>query len=393
MRCPACEDGTLTVFADMGDVPVYCNVLWPTAAEARQAARGNIRLAHCASCGLVYNAAFDPALISYSVDYENSLHCSPHFQQYADELADKLIARFGLRDRDVLEIGCGKGEFLALLCDKGGNRGIGFDASFEPAALGPEAAARLRVVRAPYSEAYAEHTADFIYSRHVLEHIPNPLSFLQVVRAAAVKRPGAAVFCEVPNALWTLEDLGIWDVIYEHCSYFSPIALAGLHARVGLRPIDVYTAYGNQFLCLSAVPAEGSTNGHAARIPGPDLVGLATSVASFEDHRRRKVEEWTGRLRDLRGAGKRVALWGAGSKGVTFLNVVPGGREAITAVVDINPRKHGKFVPGTTLPVIGPEALRDQGGADVVLIMNPVYQGEIAGMLRGLGVTADTLAV
>jgi SAM-dependent methyltransferase len=391
LRCPACEQGQLSVFVEAGEVPIYCNVLWPTATEALRARRGEIRLGHCADCGLVYNVAFDPALIDYGVEYENSLHGSPHFQQYADDLAERLVTRYDLRGKDVLEIGCGKGEFLSLLCEKGARRGIGFDASFDPAALGLKAAARLQVVREPYSEAHTRYTADLIYSRHVLEHIPQPLAFLRQVRAAADQRPGAKLFFEVPNAVYTLADLGIWDIIYEHCSYFSPVALVRLFERVGLRPIEIYTAYGNQFLCLVATTKALAKT--AAAIPGPDLERLGITVARFAEHRRRKLKEWTSRLEGLHAEGKRVALWGAGSKGVTFLNVVPGAGRAVTAVVDLNPRKRGRYVAGTGLAVMSPEELRQRGGADIVLVMNPVYRAEIAGMLQGLGLHAETVVV
>ena len=83
--------------------------------------------------------------------------------------------------------------------------------------------------------------------------------------------------------------------------------------------------------------------------------------------------------------GWRVALWGAGSKGVTFLNTVDRG-ELIGAVVDLNPRKHGKHVAGTGQVVEPPESLVGHG-VDAILVANPVYEEEIRQRCSQLGLS------
>ena len=89
--------------------------------------------------------------------------------------------------------------------------------------------------------------------------------------------------------------------------------------------------------------------------------------------------------------GRRLAIWGAGSKGVTFLNAIPCGRE-IDAVIDINLRKHGRFVPGTAQEVRGPEALEGRD-LDTVLVLNPLSEDEIRASLSDRGVRAEVLVV
>jgi hypothetical protein len=79
-------------------------------------------------------------------------------------------------------------------------------------------------------------------------------------------------------------------------------------------------------------------------------------------------------------------IWGGGSKGVTFLNVL-GADSAIEYVVDLNPHKQGKYVAGTGQRVVAPEFLRELRPTDV-LVMNPVYESEIADSVRALGLTA-----
>src|SRR6266850_2309832 len=129
-ECPVCARATLEPFFEGGEVPVYCNVLWPTRAAALSCPKGNIHLAFCRGCGFIANLAFDPQYLAYDQSYENSLHFSPQFQEYAQTLADHLISRYELKGKSVVEIGCGKGEFLALLCSLGHNRGVGFDPTY-----------------------------------------------------------------------------------------------------------------------------------------------------------------------------------------------------------------------------------------------------------------------
>ena len=99
-------------------------------------------------------------------------------------------------------------------------------------------------------------------------------------------------------------------------------------------------------------------------------------------------ERWEATLPRLLAEAP-VAVWGAGAKGATFLNVVEGG-ERIGTVVDVNPRKHGRFVTGTGQPIVPPDALAT-AGVGTIVVMNPVYADEIRETARALGVAADVL--
>lgn len=390
--CPACEEGQLEKFLEIPSVPVYCNVLWETREEALQAARGKIELGFCSRCALIYNMAFDATIVEYNVAYENSLHGSPRFQAYAEKLAAQLISDCNLQGKDIVEIGCGKGEFLALLCRDGLNRGHGFDASYD-GRVDEIAGDHIEITRDYYSEVYGDQPADLILSRHVLEHIETPAEFVRTILSAAEKSQCEHIFTEVPDGMWTLRDLGIWDIIYEHCSYFTAPCLERLFQVNGFDPQTATSAFGGQFLCVSARRGGVSNSVKAPDVDKFDsaVEEVATLVSNFATHYDQKVAEWEKRLAELHAAGKRTAVWGIGSKGVTFLNIVPGA-DQIAVTVDINAMKLGKHVPGTGHEVQGPESVRDEK-IDVVLVMNPLYREEIAEQLKGLGAIPELLCM
>ncbi len=402
---PVCPESAVIPLIEMTGVPVNCNVLWPTREAAQNAPRGDIRLAFLSDCGHTYNLAFDPSLMEYTQEYENSLHFSPHFQQYASALADGLVERYGLRDKDIVEIGAGKGDFLLMLCELRGNRGWGYDPSYVPEE--GYTAPNVTFIQDFYTEKYLDQRADLIVCRHVLEHIEDPDAFIAQVRRA-VGEQRSVVFFEVPNALWTLRRGGIWDIIYEHCSYFSPSSLAYLFRKHGFEVLAVNEVFGGQFLTIEAAPvsrpqtADGRPQPEWASIVDDqsavsgqrsaveeDMATLTADAHAFAANYRAKRDEWQARLAELAAAGRRGVVWGAGSKGVTFLNALGAGEE-IVAVVDINPRKQGKYVAGTGQRIVAPAELRELQ-PDFVIIMNANYREEIGEMLAKAGVTAEIL--
>ena len=373
------------IFLEIPQIPVLCNVLSDSRVEATQVPRSDLKLGFSPTCGHVFNYAFDPRLLSYSQTYENSLHFSPRFQQYAAALSDRLIERYDLYEKNIVELGCGKGDFLNMLCEGGNNRGIGFDPSYEPELGEDYASERFTVIQDLYNEKYAHLEADLICCRHVLEHIDRPVPFLKTVRRAVGSRMNTAIFFEVPNALFTLRDLAIWDLIYEHCSYFSPPSLTYLFQHAGFDITDVSTVYEGQFLSIDAHPSPGSLGGDLkADIRADDV---AKDVISFTSRYHDKVSEWQNIVDGLVSNEQRAVLWGAGSKGVTILNIL-NIEDQIEYVIDINPRKEGKYVAGTAQQIASPRFLRDYR-PDLIIVMNKIYLEEIRAMTREMGLNPE----
>ena len=386
--CPICSSPGISVFLEVENVPVHCNILWPAESEALKAPLGDIRLGFCTNCGHIFNRAFDPSLMKYDGEYENSLHFSPRFQSYAESLAARLISRYSIYEKEIIEIGCGNGDFLTLLCRLGRNHGIGFDPSNAAGKIKDTNDDRIEFIHAYYSQEYAgRYRADLICCRHVLEHILSPRDFLITIRTAASDT--ATVFFEVPNVAFILQDLGIWDIIYEHCSYFSSNSLAFLFRSCGFDILSLGEGMEGQFLCIEALP-DGATNSGEHELTG-NLKDLMNDVRAYAHRYRQKVERWDRYLKDISNIGRKAVIWGGGSKSVTFLNIL-NARNRIEFVVDINPRKQGKYMPGTGQKIVSPDFLQEYR-PDVVIVMNPVYTDEIKEMLRSIGINPHVIPV
>lgn len=385
--CPVCGSASTRVFSEFRDVPVLCNAPCASEAAAKAMPTGQIHLAFCEQCGMVFNQAFSPEAIDYTQAYENSLHYSAQFDRYIRGLAQDLVSRHGLRGKDIIEIGCGKGDFLALLAELGQNRCVGFDRSYEPDRLAGTPG-QLEIIPDFYQESYSHLPCDLLACRHVLEHIHTPVEFLQTLRRTIGSRPQTVTFFEVPNALYTLRHRGIWDIIYEHVSYFWPLPLRYLFTRCGFEVQSVSEAYSGQFLCIEARPSE---HGAAAPEDPEGLAQVAEEVRQFVNVFDATMGAAGQVLDDLERRNARAVIWGSGSKGVTFLNLFRD-RESLTHAVDINPHKHGKFIAGTGHPIVAPKELV-RTRPDVVFVMNPLYRGEIAQNLAALGVRAELVNV
>jgi SAM-dependent methyltransferase len=368
-------------------VPVFCNVLLDSRQKAVGAESGDIELVFCHTCAHVFNAALEASRMQYSPQYDNTLDYSPTFQKYTRELAHRLVSTYQLRGRDIIEIGCGQGDFLRLLAETGQNRCLGFDPSYDSRQDKSESSShRVSIVQDYYSEQYAQHRADFLVCRQVLEHIQKPTAFLKMIQRAGAGRADPVIFAEVPNAMYTLKEAGIWDLIYEHCSYFTALSLSRLFVEAGLDPLNIEKAFGGQYLCIEGRPADTNRSQTPA---GSDLSlsDVENAATAFAANYRHTISKWDKMLAGMGRAGARAVVWGAGSKGITFLNVLPGAA-AIDFVIDINPHKQGRYVPGTGQQVVSPDRLTDIC-PDAIIVMNPLYLDEIAQMISDLNLPRE----
>lgn len=382
VACPACGGTDLTQAAETLSIPVHVGLLWPTAEEARRCPKGDMTLMFCRSCGFLHNSTFEEERVDYGLSYDNALHFSEVFREYEVALARRLIETHRLRGKRIVEIGCDSARFLGLLCMVGANRGIGFDPSHDPGYLDEFAVGRVEVRQELFSEESLTEGADLVCGRHVLEHIPRPRDFLRTIREA-IRGDEAVVYFEVPSALLLLEQLSIWDLAYEHCGYYTAPSLRRLFQSCGFEVMAIEETYGKQFLALEA---RSAGEARVEQIPREVLGSLVTLVEKFGDEVRSKRAIWDARLHRHHERSERVVVWGAGAKGVGFMNLVSNA-EYVHALVDVNPRKQGTFMAGTGHRIVPPEDLK-RIQPDLVLVANPLYTEEITAQVSALGLTA-----
>jgi SAM-dependent methyltransferase len=375
----------MAVFIDIEDVPVHCGLLCTSRAEALATPKGAIQLAYCSACGMIYNLLFDPGRMQYEAGYDNSLHFSTHFQSYAQALAMDLIARYQIYGKHIIEIGCGQGEFLSLLCEAGANTGVGFDPSYAGDARPRVNAERVSIISDVYSEQYASIPADLICCQQVLEHMHQPREFLSTIRRCLGQRHQVPLFIEVPDVAHILHHLSVWDIIYEHCSYFSAVALRHLLAACGFGVRELYSTYDGQFLCVEAVASDAT--GAAPPDRQGELETLSREVAAFAARYQERIYTWQARLARLDQTSTRAVVWGAGARGMSFMSMVQC-RDQIQYIVDINPRKQGMYLAGSGHQIVSPQFLQSYE-PDLVIVMNPVYLHEIAQTIKELGLSAE----
>ncbi|HAB15397.1 MAG TPA: class I SAM-dependent methyltransferase [Verrucomicrobiota bacterium] len=370
-HCSGCGHDQLTGEFRLSRQPVVLNYRFARPSRAARVPRRDIVLRQCQRCGLIFNAAFEAELIPYDRNYENRQCFSPVFQGHLQTLATGLTRRYRLRQGRILEVGCGKGDFLRLLCRTAEAVGVGFDTSYEPGS-GPESV-DLQFFSRYLSATDVPGRFDAVICRHVVEHVGEIGSFLREIRDIAAAAGTPVVVIETPRFEWIAREHAIWDIVYEHCNYFPSHTLRYLCRLAGLDVRRQSAVFGGQYQIIELQLAEQSRR--TPRAPG---IAKGASLALFARQADTHLAKLTRRVLN-RAAGRPWAIWGAGAKGVALANLLPATKPAF--VVDANPQKQGGIIPGTRVPIISPEDRR-LDAIGLILIANPNYAKEIGASLR-----------
>lgn len=382
--CPTCGSGRTELFHEVGNVPTNSCILFETRDEALHCNRGSIALRFCHECGFIFNASFRQDLTEYSGRYEETQGFSPTFSRFHRNLAQDMIKRHGLECRDVMEIGCGKGEFLVLLSQLGENRGVGVDPSALPQRLeGVPGAERVTLIPEYFEPRHCEVQPDFLCCKMTLEHITQTSDFIETIRAGLDEAKQTVVFFQVPEADRIIRHCAFEDIYHEHCSYFTESSLRHLFERNGFTVTRTAVEYDDQYLTIEAVPASGN----AATAKRDEIDELADLVHSFPERLELHKQHWRDTVERAKAAGKTVVLWGSGSKAVSFLTSL-GIADRIDFVTDINPNRHNHYMPGTGQLIVPPERLAEIRPG-LVIVMNRIYEEEISQSLAEMGVSCD----
>ncbi|MBV8365830.1 MAG: methyltransferase domain-containing protein [Candidatus Eremiobacteraeota bacterium] len=379
--CPVCGSPNTVRVLTLRKVPVHQNLLMLSAARARAIERGTIALRLCDTCGFVFNEAFESARLTYGTNYDNTQDCSPTFAAHMSALAADIAAAAPARAH-VVEIGCGKGAFVRSLLEAlPGAHGEGFDPSYEGETVASEG--RLRFERRFFDRDATLAGVDVVVCRHVIEHVPDPENMLRALRAALNASPHARLYFETPCIEWIFRNRVVWDIFYEHCSLFSATSLAFAFEQAGFDVTDVRHVFEGQYLWLEAKPSTRN----ARATPRTTSASLAFEFArDFET----VVERWRAAARKAATRGK-VALWGAGAKGVTLGNLIDAETRLLDCVIDLNPRKQGRFLPGTGHAIVDPLTAASRGVRSA-LLMNPNYRHENEALVADAKLAIELIA-
>jgi hypothetical protein len=333
--------------------PVLQNRVYSTEQEAKNCALGDIDIVQNLETGLIYNDAFDAALMIYDENYNNEQGLSGVFKDHLNWVAS--IVEVHLGKQNVIEVGCGKGFFLELLLKLGFDI-TGFDSTYD--------GANPKILKRYFEPGIIQSPASGLILRHVLEHIPDPVDFLFQIKKSNGHQ--GLIYIEVPCFDWIMNNRTWFDLFYEHVNYFRLDDFKRMFGRL----IDYGHCFGGQYLYvvadLSTLHRPKFNESRPILFPKNFLMSLNPPQKS-----RPRAD----------GSRHQVAVWGGASKGVIYSLLRERIGLPIDLVIDLNPAKQGKFIPVTGLRVYSPDqAMMKLKDGATVYVMNSNYLKEIKEM-------------
>jgi SAM-dependent methyltransferase len=330
----------------------------------------------CGHCGLVQTEDYARADELFHPDYAYFSSTSASWLDHAAHYSAVIRERLKLDARSfIIEIACNDGYLLKNFVTAGiPCLGI------EPTARTADAAEKLGVpvTREFFGAALGERLAregrqaDLIIGNNVYAHVPDINDFTRGLKAAL--KPGGAITLEFPHLMRLIEQTQFDTIYHEHYSYLSLFTADRIFETAGLRIFDV---------------EELKTHGGSLRIYGchtgdpRQRTAAVSEILAEEEHqglRRpetyRTFQQRADAIKDnlllflieQKCKGKKVAAYGAAAKGNTLLNYAGVKPDLLPYVCDAAPSKQGKFLPGSHIPIVPPDLLR-QRKPDIVLIL------------------------
>jgi 2-polyprenyl-3-methyl-5-hydroxy-6-metoxy-1,4-benzoquinol methylase len=366
------------------NVPINQNLLYSTVEEARNAKIGELDIHYDENTGLIYNRAFNVNLINYSEEYNNDQHYSSFFSTYIDELIEWLITKYIYNASTLVEIGCGKGYFVKKIAERLSSCEVfGFDTSYVQNV--EENLPNLHIFN-EYYDSKKHLYPDTVICRHVIEHIHNPVDFLLEIKASMPEN--ALLFLETPDVNWILNNDVIFDFFYEHCSYWNMSSLEYALCISGFEIVETKQTFSGQYMWIVSRAVNKKMIKNMQNL-NEDILALCRK---FISNREEKINETSNAIQTLAKKEKKLFIWGAGAKGVTFANLFDQKQRYVSAFIDINPSKQNKYIGITAHEVISPERMINIyiGNESGIIILNKNYYNEIEKYLISLGIYDKT---
>ena len=377
--CPCCRKNLNSkVLFTHKRCPVLNNVVYHSPKEAQSCSVGSVNLIHCIECGFVFNESFDKSLIFYDESYDNTRKYSSIYKNYLTYLSE-ICANYLNNDDIVMEIGCGKGDFLKNLSDTTGCKAVGYDCTYDGK---KEYKNKILFHKKYYQPQNNQAKYDMLIFRHMLEHIAEPNSFLEEIFKNPPLKVGKRILIEVPRLEWILEKCAFYDITYEHCNYFIKETLISLVNMMGFESENLINVFGGQYSLLIGV------------YRGKSIIPKKTLSLPKIEHLFKELNRAKLRVEEIIDNSDSVSIWGASGKGVTFLsNISKRLLDKISYVIDINPSKQGKFLPVSGKRVDPPNILKNTRKNHTVIVMNWLYNQEIQKMVDEMKIMTTLVPV
>ena len=376
MKCRHCRHDLTLPLIDLGSSPPSNSYLTEAALSAPETWYP-LRVAVCTHCWLVQTEDFARRDEFFSEDYAYFSSFSDSWLKHSEAYVAQMTERFGLGPQSlVVEVASNDGYLLQYVRARGiGALGV------EPTASTAQAARDkgIEVVEEFFGVALATRlvaegrAADLTAANNVLAHVPDIDDF--VAGFATLLKPDGVSTFEFPH-LANLIDLSQFDTIYhEHYSYLSLTAVAAIFAANGLAVFDVQEipTHGGSL----RVYAQRSNTGErqasdrvAALLEREAAAGIATPAyyGQLQGAAERIARDLVDFLITARREGRSVAAYGAAAKGNTLLNFAGVRPHLLRWVVDRNPHKQGKYMPGSRIPIVGEDHIRAERPDYVVIL-------------------------
>ena len=349
----------------------------------------------CEQCWLAQTLDFAQADELFSAEYAYFSSFSTTWLQHADRYVADMVERFHLdRDSRVVEVASNDGYLLQYVKARGISCfGIEPTASTARAARekGIETLESFFGAELGASLAAAGKQADLMAANNVLAHVPDINDFLSGF-TNLLKPDGVATF-EFPHLLRLLEQNQFDTIYHEHFSYLSLTALETVFAACGLAVFDVeeIQTHGGSLRVFVQRAASGrrAVSDRVATVLARESAAALAAAAGYQGFQSRAEtvkNDLLAFLIEAKRQGKRVAAYGAAAKGNTLLNFAGIRRDLIPYVVDRNPAKQGKFLPGSRIPIVD-EARLLADRPDYVVILPWNLKFEVMDQLRSAGLS------
>jgi 2-polyprenyl-3-methyl-5-hydroxy-6-metoxy-1,4-benzoquinol methylase len=311
-----------------------------------------------------------------------------HSRQYVDQMIDRLALTSA---SEVVEVASNDGYLLQYFVQRG-ITALGIEPAANVAKVAESKGVRTLVkffgVETARDLVAEGHQADLILGNNVLAQVPDLNDFVAGLKLLLA--PSGVITIEFPHLMRTIDGNQFDQVYHEHFSYFSLYAVERIFAAHSLPIFDVeeLPTHGGS-IRVYAHHADDTTKPETPRLSDLRAREIDAGIATMEYYQdfearvretKRKLLEF---LIEAKRAGKRVVGYGAPGKGNTLLNYCGIRADFVDFTVDRSPHKHGKFLPGTHIPIHAPEALWD-AQPDYVLILPWNLKNEIMEQLAAI---------